>query len=155
MDGTRFVDLLSVVPATPETTTDDFIPATKIVSNSHLSNLLALCATLRPMDRAQILEEDTELEEIYRFVALQGDSEVPENAEDEVDFHYICFVKSHKTGHLYEMDGDKKGPVDRGLLSAEEDVLGEYSRDIVKEFIRREGGENVNFSLLVLAPKDA
>ena len=37
-------------------------------------------------------------------------------AEDEVDFHYVCFVKSSKTGHLYELGGDRKGPVDHGIL---------------------------------------
>ncbi|KAF6229421.1 hypothetical protein HO133_007537 [Letharia lupina] len=52
----------------------------------------------------------------YRTAALQGESDVPENAEDEVNIRYVCFVKSSKTGHLYELDGDRKGPVDHGIL---------------------------------------
>lgn len=52
----------------------------------------------------------------YKTVALQGDSEVRANPEDEVDFHYVCFVKSHRNDHLYELDGNRKGPVDWGLL---------------------------------------
>ncbi len=107
---------------------------------------------MKPLDRAQLLENDAELESAYSMVALQGDSEVPENPEVEVDFHYVCFVKSHNDGHLYEMDGDRKGPVDRGLLGSDQDVLDERSLDLIREFIQREDGGNTNFSLLVLAP---
>lgn len=82
---------------------------------------------------------------------MQGDSTVPDNAEDEVDFHYVCFVKSHKNGHLYQMDGDRKGPIDRGsLLAPEEDVLAEGGLSVIREFIRREKGGNPQFSLLAL-----
>jgi ubiquitin carboxyl-terminal hydrolase L3 len=123
-----------------------------LVPESHLSRLLESCRLLKPLDRAQMLEDDAELESAYRMVALQGDSEVPENAEDEVDFHYVCFVRSHKDGHLYEMDGDRKGPVDRGSLESDEDVLAERSLNVIQEFIQREDGCNANFSLLVLAP---
>lgn len=86
------------------------------------------------------------------MVALQGDSEVPANPEDDVDYHYVCFVKSHIDGHLYEMDGDRKGPVDRGPLSPFEDVLAERGLNVIREFIQREEGKDTNFSLLVLAP---
>jgi ubiquitin carboxyl-terminal hydrolase L3 len=102
-------------------------------------------------ERARFLEEDLELESAYKTVALQGDSNVPVNPEDEVDFHYVCFVKSHKDGHLYELDGDRKGPVDRGDLGMEEDLLSEKALAVVKEFIGRVS-EGVGFSLLALAP---
>ena len=75
---------------------------------------------------------------------------MPENAEDEVDFHYVCFVKSSKTGHLYELDGDRKGPVDHGILGAAEDILSGGALSIIQKFIGRENGQNVNFSLLAL-----
>ncbi len=128
------------------------MPPLLSVPESHLSRLLERCRPLKPLDRAQMLEDDVELESAYRMVALQGDSEVPENPEDEVDFHYVCFVRSHKDGHLYEMDGDRKGPVDRRSLESDEDVLAEQSLNVVQEFIQRENGGNANFSLLVLAP---
>lgn len=83
------------------------------------------------------------------MVALESDSAVPINAEDEVDFHFVWFVKSPKTGHVYELDGDRKGPVDRGfLLGPDEDMLAEGGLRIVKEFIQRE--DNFNFSLMAL-----
>lgn len=77
---------------------------------------------------------------------------MPTNAEDEVDFHYVCFVKSNINGHLYELDGDRKGPKDRGRLELNEDVLSDGGRKAIREFIQREHGQNSNFSLLALAP---
>lgn len=123
-----------------------------LVPGSHLHRLLGKCQQLDPLDRAEVLENGTELESAYRMVATRGSSKVPANAEDEVDFHYVCFVKSNKNGHLYELDGDRKGPKDRGFLEPNDDVLCEGGRNAVKEFIQREQGQNSNFSLLVLAP---
>lgn len=107
---------------------------------------------LAPLARAKALENSKAIEEAYKEVALQGDSKVPANAEDEVDFHYVCFVKSHKDNHLYGLDGDRKGPVDRGVLSADEDVLSDGGVNVIREYIQRENGGNLNFSLLVLGP---
>jgi ubiquitin carboxyl-terminal hydrolase L3 len=85
------------------------------------------------------------------MAAMLGDSAVPDNAEEEVDFHFICFVKSPKNGHIYELDGDRKGPVDRGpLLGPDEDMLAEGGLNIVREFIQRENEVNFNFSLMAL-----
>jgi ubiquitin carboxyl-terminal hydrolase L3 len=123
-----------------------------VVPDSHLHHLLEKCQPLGPLDRAEALENDTELESAYKMVATRGSSEVPANAEDEVDFHYVCFVKSNKNGHLYELDGDRKGPKDRGLLEPNDDVLSESGRNAIKEFIQREQGQNSNFSLLALGP---
>jgi ubiquitin carboxyl-terminal hydrolase L3 len=49
------------------------------------------------------------------------------------------------------MDGDRKGPVDWGSME-EDDLLSERGLGIIKEFIDREGGQNLNFSLLALVP---
>ena len=65
-----------------------------------LAKLLDACLPLNPADRALALEQNEALELAHKAAALQGDSEVPASAEDEVDFHYVCFVKSHKNGHL-------------------------------------------------------
>ncbi len=49
------------------------------------------------------------------------------------------------------MDGDRKGPLDRGaLLGPDEDVLSEGGINIVRKFIEREEDGNSNFSLLAL-----
>ena len=84
-------------------------------------------------------------------MASQGDTDPPEHAEDEVDFHYVCFVKSHKDGHLYELDGDRRGPVDWGLFPGE-DVLSRDGLVVIREFIKPVE-RSVGFSLLALAPQ--
>ena len=107
---------------------------------------------LAPLARAQALEDSKDLEAAHADAAMQGDSDVPTNAADDVDFHYICFVQSHGNGRIYEMDGDKKGPVYTGLILHEgEDLLTEGGLQLVRDFIQREKGENLNFSLLALA----
>lgn len=120
--------------------------------DSHLFRLLSRAAPLRVAARAAVLEEDGELESLHREVALKGDSAVPASAEDEVDFHYLCFVKSRKNGRLYELDGDRKGPLDRGSLDADEDVLSEKVLGLIKA--RVEAADSLGFSLLALAPAE-
>ena len=79
------------------------------------------------------------------------DSEVPSNPEDEVDFHYVYFVKSRKNGHLYMLDGDRKGPVDWGQLNQTDDVLSEKALSAIRGFMQQ-SARDVGFSLLALAP---
>ena len=120
--------------------------------DSHLSRLLSRASPLKGADRAAVLEEDEDLESLHREVALKGDSAVPASAEDEVDFHYLCFVKSDKSGHLYELDGDRRGPIDHGELNAAEDVLSEKVLGIIKGLV--EEADSVGFGLLALAPSE-
>jgi ubiquitin carboxyl-terminal hydrolase L3 len=76
-------------------------------------------------------------------------------AEENIDLHYVCFIKS-KTNHLWELDGRRTGPIDRGELSPEDDVLSPKALDLsVRRFLKREEeaprGE-LRFSLVALAP---
>lgn len=121
---------------------------------SFFATLVNGCSSLSPHQRSSYLENSVELERVYREVAVQGISRVPENAEDEVDYHFVCFVKSHRNGHLYELDGDRKGPIDRGLvLASEEDVLASGGLSVVREYIDREKG-NCAFGLMALVKRD-
>ncbi|KLU81499.1 ubiquitin C-terminal hydrolase L3 [Magnaporthiopsis poae ATCC 64411] len=74
------------------------------------------------------------------------------SADAKVDHHYICFAKSPKDGHIYELDGDLKGPVSWADLGTEDDLLGEAALAVVREFIRKGPGDGGSFSLLALAP---
>lgn len=60
-----------------------------------------------------------------------------------------------KDNHLWELDGRRKGPLDRGIIG-KEDVLSEKALELgVRRFLRREeaaGGEELRFSLITLAP---
>ena len=121
---------------------------------SDLAKLLQEALPLNPTERANLLYESDALEKAHRDAAQEGDTAAPA-AEESVELHYVCFVKS-QNGHLWELDGRRKGPLDRGALDASEDVLGEMALEIgVKSFLRREeaaGGGDLRFSLIVLAP---
>jgi ubiquitin carboxyl-terminal hydrolase L3 len=103
---------------------------------------------------ALALEADEGLEQAYGEVAQDGDTRAPDNPEDEVDYHYICFVKSHKNGHLYQLDGDRKEPIDLGAMAPGDDVLSNKCLDVIRKMITNENG-NVNFSLMALVPTEA
>jgi ubiquitin carboxyl-terminal hydrolase L3 len=97
-----------------------------------------------------VVESDAELESKYNSVALLGDTEAPETAEDEVDFHYVCFAKSHSKNRFFILDGDRNGPVDKGILTGD-DLLSNQGVEIIKDFIRRHDNGG-HFSMLALAP---
>ena len=91
---------------------------------------------------------------MYQEAALDGATVPPDNAEDEVGYHYVCFVKSRKTGRIHELDGDIKGPVDSGVrVPEDQDLLGFVGRAFVRDWIRREceRGEQFEFSLMALS----
>lgn len=120
---------------------------------SGLSKLLNDAISLKPVERANLLYESQALESAHQTAAAGGDTSAP-SADEKVDLHYVCFVKSEKH-HLWEMDGRRKGPLDRGLLAPDEDVLSDKALDLgVRSFLKREavaGGGDLRFSLIVLA----
>lgn len=119
-----------------------------------MAGLLEKGVPLGPDDRALVLENSPELEQIHTAAALKGDTRPPAHEEDEVPNHFICFVPSTKTGNLYLLDGDRKGPVDLGVqLPQDGDMLSGPALDAVRTFLHRE--ENVlNFSLLALVKQE-
>jgi ubiquitin carboxyl-terminal hydrolase L3 len=120
---------------------------------SNLSKLLEDAIPLKPAERAQLLYESDALEGAHQSAAAGGDTSAP-SAEDDIDLHYVCFIKS-KDNHLWELDGRRKGPLDRGELSTSDDVLSEKALDLgVRSFLTREaeaGGGDLRFSLIVLS----
>ncbi|KAF2273553.1 cysteine proteinase [Westerdykella ornata] len=125
----------------------------KIEPNSPLANLLQSAIPLPPPSRATLLYESQALESAHQEAAAGGDTSAP-SADDSIDLHYVCFVKSDKD-HLWELDGRRKGPIDRGELAPDEDVLSPRALELgVRSFLRREeeaGGGELRFSLIVLA----
>lgn len=128
--------------------------SSQIQPGSDLDKLIQTAVPLKPVERAELLEETEALETAHQAAAATGDS-APPAAGDNVDLHYVCFVKSEKNGHLWEMDGRRKGPLDRGALAADEDVLSQTALDKgVRAFLKREaeaGGGELRFSLITLA----
>jgi ubiquitin carboxyl-terminal hydrolase L3 len=126
----------------------------QIELDSDLDKLIKKATPLKPVERAELLEETEALETAHQAAAATGDTAAP-NAEDNVDLHFVCFVKSEKTGHLFELDGRRKGTLDRGALQPDEDVLSAAALEKgVKAFLKREeeaGGGDLRFSAIALA----
>ncbi|TID25704.1 DNA-directed RNA polymerase [Venturia nashicola] len=130
------------------------VAKTFIREDSDLAKLIAGAIPLKPDARADLLYESEVLESAHQSAASTGDTSAP-SADDRVDLHFVCFVKT-EDNHLWEMDGRRKGPLDRGALAEDEDVLSEKALELgVRSFLRREaeaGGGDLRFSLIVLAP---
>ena len=121
--------------------------------NSDLATLLKLALPLKPMARAELLHESEILESAHQTAAAKGDTE-PLAADEHVDLHYVCFVKTTDHG-FWELDGMRKGPLKRGTLEDNEDVLSEKALQLgVRNYLRREeeaGAKEMRFSLIALA----
>lgn len=125
-----------------------------IEPGSDLEKLVKDAIPLGPIERADLLYNSQALERAHQSAADQGQSAAP-SAEENIDLHYVCFVKDEKN-NLWEMDGRRKGPLNRGTLGSEEDVLSEKALELgVRKFLQREeaaGGGELRFSLITLAP---
>lgn len=101
-----------------------------------------------------MLYQSQTLESAHADAAKKGDSTAPD-AEANVDLHFVAFVKSEE-GELWELDGRRKGPLNRGKLGPEDDVLSEKGQQLgVQAFLRREeeaGGRELRFSVVMLGP---
>lgn len=83
----------------------------------------------------------------------EGDTVTPPGDEKN-GFHFITFVKG-ENGHLWELNGGMKGPVDRGVLGVDEDALSEKALNLgVRTFMTKEviGDDDVGYNFVALAP---
>lgn len=131
-------------------------PASEFIQpGSDLEKLVKDTMPLKPTERAQFLHDSDMLEKAHAAAADSGDSTVPPLGEDPGSA-FIAFVKG-KDGHLWELEGRRKGPIDRGLLGDAEDVLSERALNLGPlAFLKREqatGSEDVRFSCTVLGPR--
>jgi len=116
----------------------------RLEPESFLSKLIACPSSAREA----LLEASADLEKKYQEAALRGNTS-PSPAQDEVDLHYICFIKSSNE-LIYEMDGDAKGSIKTNVtLNGNEDILEAWALECVKQCIARENAEG-KFSLLAL-----
>jgi ubiquitin carboxyl-terminal hydrolase L3 len=123
--------------------------AKKKEKGSTLDELVQSSIPLAPVDRARVIEKTPELATAHKDAASQGDTSAPD-AEDNVDLHYVCFVKG-TDGALYELDGRRRGPIKRGELADDEDVLSSKGLSMgALRFLEREGAD-LRFSAVALA----
>jgi ubiquitin carboxyl-terminal hydrolase L3 len=125
-----------------------------ILPESDLAALLRQAEPLGPLARADLLYESQVLESAHANAAKQGDTAAP-GAEENVDLHFVAFVKG-SDGKLWELDGRRKGPLERGTLAGDEDVLSERALDIgLRIFLHKvieRGPSDLRFSLISLGP---
>jgi ubiquitin carboxyl-terminal hydrolase L3 len=118
-------------------------------SGSVLDKLVKDAVPLGPTERSKLLEQTPAIASAHQEAASQGDTAAPD-AQDDVDLHYVCFVKT-EDGTLWELDGRRKGPIARGKLEEKEDVLSDKALVLGPlKFLEREGGD-MRFSCVALA----
>jgi ubiquitin carboxyl-terminal hydrolase L3 len=119
-----------------------------------LDTLISTALPLRPDARARVLETSSTLAAAHASAASQGDTAPPE-ASAEVDLHYVAFVKS-KENNLWELDGERKGPLNRGKLDEGDDILSEKAIEMgPMRYLKREEGKaggELRFSIVALGP---
>lgn len=129
-------------------------PRKHVTPGSDLDGLLREAEGLDPLARADLLYDSKALESAHADAARLGDTEAP-GAEDSVDLHFVAFVKGGD-GKLWELDGRRKGPLERGSLGEDEDALSDRALDLgARRFLKVEaagGNPDLRFSLVSLGP---
>lgn len=107
-------------------------------------------------ERAEMLYNNEAFEIAHKSVQEAGDSHVDSTLERNGG-HFVSFVKSG--GKLWELEGSRKGPLDRGDLRDDEDVLSPRALEVgIKRIIKLDtsggaGGDELRFSCIALARK--
>jgi ubiquitin carboxyl-terminal hydrolase L3 len=125
------------------------------------STLAKIREEAKPLDmaaRAQLLYDSKELEEAHQSVAELGDTIPPSAAEgDRLGQHFVGLVIEN--GKLWELEGGRKGALDRGAVEEGDDAL---SAKVVEAGLGRviametaAGGADLRFSVIALVKKTA
>lgn len=124
-------------------------PAQFIRADSALDKLRKAAVPLSVEGRALLLENSQALEHAHAEAAVLGDTSAPP-ARDHPGNHYICFVKSDD-GRLWELNGGMKGPIDRGVLAADEDVLSDTAlKSSIRPFLEKAHGD-ARFTIVAMS----
>ncbi|KAG0223994.1 Ubiquitin carboxyl-terminal hydrolase isozyme L3 [Mortierella sp. GBA43] len=114
----------------------------KLKPDSIIQKFLERTRNLSPDDRAVVLEEDTAFAKVHENHASTGQTDTPD-LQDEVNLHFVCLV--HKGGRLYELDGNKKQPIDHGSTNGDSFLVD--AAKVAREFVKRDP-DNLNFSVI-------
>lgn len=109
---------------------------------------------LKMAERADMLYNSTPFEVAHKSVEQVGDTSAVPTTKHSGQ-HFVAYVKTD--GRLWELEGSRKGPLDRGGLAEDEDVLSPKALELgLKRIIRLEqeaGGRDLRFSCMALARK--
>ncbi|GAB7347066.1 hypothetical protein MBLNU459_g3202t1 [Dothideomycetes sp. NU459] len=131
------------------------VPTSFIDQDSVISTLVKTVTPLQVEERADVLYNSPELEQLHMQAAQQGDTPAPSSAEEN-GFHFIAFVKG-KDGNLWELEGGWNGPICRGKLDNDTDVLSKAALNAgIDPFLKAaERSGEMGFSMIALAPASA
>jgi ubiquitin carboxyl-terminal hydrolase L3 len=120
-----------------------------VVPESIIDRIRKESERLHVEERAQKLYENAEFEKAHHEVASGGETKAPD-AEADIDLHFVAFVKG-EDGHLYELEGNRKGPLNRGHIGTD-DVLSEKALKLgIRRIIDMCGQEDCRYSITALA----
>ncbi|PGH05436.1 ubiquitin carboxyl-terminal hydrolase L3 [Blastomyces parvus] len=127
-----------------------------IVDGGWLARIKDEAVDLGMDERAKLLYDSQELEDAHQSVAEIGDSKMPSmDGEGHTGQHFVAFVK--EGGKLWELEGSRRGPLERGSLGEDEDLLCPRAIELgigrVIELERASGGGDLRFSCIALAKK--
>ncbi|KAH8676351.1 putative ubiquitin carboxyl-terminal hydrolase [Xylariales sp. PMI_506] len=129
-------------------------PAIKyVLPGSDLEKIREEAIPLKLAERAEMLYNSVPFEQAHKSVEQLGDTTAQPLAE-QTGGHFVAYVKA--SGRLWELEGSRKGPLDRGPLADDEDVL---SHAALEQGFRRilrlhgEGSGDLRFSCMALARK--
>lgn len=130
-------------------------PSKMILPGSKLAQLLEKARPLGMHDRAQLLKESDEMYQASESVARNGDSEVLQPGAPGDINHFVALVKG-SDGNLWELEGARKGPLNRGTLAEDEDAISERALDLgIRRLVdmQRNSGVDLPFSCIALASR--
>lgn len=92
--------------------------------------------------------EDSDLWERCSAIGRRGDTSLLEDAEEDVEYHYVCFAGRH--GKLAMFDSDSSsGPKDLDMELGPQGLIPNGIFEAVKQHLETYGGERRDFSVLL------
>jgi hypothetical protein len=129
------------------------VPASHLTPGSDLEKLVQQTVPKKTRERSDVLYNSEILEIAHKEAAGEGDSRVPD-ASEEVPYGFTAFVRG-KDGKLYELEGRRKGPVDRGVVHEDEELLSHRVLGLsVYPYINREKVTESRFSCIALCDSE-
>ncbi|CAD6446407.1 14c0071e-ab85-484f-827a-7d7e717d65aa [Sclerotinia trifoliorum] len=118
-----------------------------ILPDTTLSQLYEKSIPLNPGARAELLYNNEALEEAHQSCAELGDTKPPPLGKDNLGLHFVAFVKGDD-GWLWELDGNRVGPVRRGPLEEDEDLLSEHIlKRCIGGLVEMDGAQSVSLPI--------
>lgn len=114
------------------------------LADGALKTFLEKTKDMDPEARGHALEEDDSISAVHEECATEGQTEAPDR-EKKLDTHFIALV--NVDGHIYELDGRKKFPINHGATS--EDSFLQDGAKVLKGFMDRDSTET-RFAVVAL-----